>query len=255
MSGSSRGLEISMFSGLRVASLEYWMAHNKNGKNISAKLNINAYLNRVGRDGVSRRSLFTFACWGKLADAMAKCLKKGQEFNVTARCDEFQKTVFHNRQPVQMSDGTILKVRSYSWTIQDITLGPDSDKTINDEIGAGTRPADWAVAGSPGYVAWRQHVKQLMTEQPNPNTTRVDAEGRKLFGNAVLRIPTGPGISAYTSAPTAPQATTAAPAASPAPAQVATQVYTATAPNVAGAGQVVTPQVAPNVAPAQGVSI
>jgi len=49
MSGSARSIQSSNFAGLRVASLYFTPEYSKNGVNISAKLEINAFMNLPGR--------------------------------------------------------------------------------------------------------------------------------------------------------------------------------------------------------------
>ena len=45
MSGSARSLMGSDFAGMRVASTIFTPEHSRNGKNISAKLQVNAFMN------------------------------------------------------------------------------------------------------------------------------------------------------------------------------------------------------------------
>lgn len=234
MPGSARSIVVTTFTGLRVASTYYYPAHSKNGKNISQRLVINAFANVAKRGGEADSDVYTLTAWGKLADICAKSMSPGKEFNALAESKAYMGRVFQNNQPLQLSDGSLIQTRKYSWTILRLTFGEESHKLINSEIQKGIRPADWNTPGAPGYQTWRTILQQRMAIQFDPN--------KGTFGYARVRVPQGPGIGAYI--PNQPSN-----GGVPNSQQVASDVYNATV-NV-GATPQTTPAAAPSSAPVQ----
>jgi len=191
MSGSARSLEVHMFAGLRVASTTYYPAHSKNGKNISQRLVINAFKNIASsaNDGEGRNEVIQLTAWGKLADICARSMSPGKEFNASCDLHVYDGRVFHNGNPVQMSDGTVLTTKKQSFTIVRLTFGEESNKLIAHEIQAGIRPAGWNQIGSADHAAWVNTLKARQAVQFDPNLPT--------FGYAKVIIPQGPGIGAY----------------------------------------------------------
>lgn len=191
MSGSARSLQISSFSGLRVASCNYHPAHNKNGINISQRLVINAFMNIASRanDGAGRNDVISLTTWGKLADVCAKSMSPGKEFNCHGELHVYNGRVFDNDLMLTRADGTPILSKKMSFTITRLTFGEESNKHIADEIQKGFRPVDWNQMGSAGNTAWRERLRARGAVQFDPS--------QPVFGFAKVFPATGPGISAY----------------------------------------------------------
>lgn len=182
---------MSFFSGLRVASTTYYEAHNKNGVNISQRLSISAFMNIASsaNAGEGRNESITMTAWGKLADICAISMSPGKEFNALGELHVYQGRVFHNDQPVVMSDGVTLTTKKYSFTIVRLTFGEESNKLIAWEIQNGIRPADWNTPNSPGFQTWRDRLRARQATPYNP--------ALPTYGYANVIHPAGPGIGAY----------------------------------------------------------
>jgi len=198
MSGSARSLQMSFFSGMRVASTSYTPAHSKNGKNISAKLVVNAFMNIASRAnaGEGRNEAVPFTIWGKLADICAKSMSPGKEFNCFAQLHVYNGRVFmpsgvagQPGQQINDSTGQPVLTKKFSYTITMLTFGEESNKHILNEIQAGVRPADWNVAGSQGSLVWKETLKARQAIQYDP--------AHLTFGYARVYQPQGAGIGAY----------------------------------------------------------
>lgn len=191
MSGSARSLSISMFSGLRVASTSFTPEHSKNGKNISAKLVVNAFMNIASKanNGEGRNEAVPFTIWGKLAHICAKSMSPGKEFNCTARLHVYDGRVFVNRQPITDSTGKPITTKKFSYTVEMLTFGEESDKHIANEIQAGVRPAGWNVKGSAEHAQWLEILKARQAIQFDANAPT--------YGYARILKPTGENIGAY----------------------------------------------------------
>lgn len=233
MAGSARGLVSSHFSAVRVGGLDYYPAHSKNGQNISQRLVITTYLNQVS-NGKEKRMRFKLTAWNKLADTLAKCLSKGKEFSAVATPQQFEGRVFVGDTPLTLNDGTPVMTDKVSWTIREISLGADSEKTISAELAEGTRPVGWEKEGTQAREMWRQVLRARMNATFDPNS--------KTFGFARVRLPQGPGIGAYIPNQSATNG------AAPVPGQIAKDVFNA-AVNVGQVAQAA-PVAAPAAAPA-----
>lgn len=165
MAGTSNGFAKHQFTGARVGVTEknpliYTPAHRKpDGKEISARLVIPVLINEYGQtdpDG------YRLIAWGGRADLFAKNLPKGKEMHFFATSRSYWANVFNNAgQQIMQPDGvTPLQVRQLSFTIRDFVWGADSFASLQAEIAAGIRPADWNVPGSPGNTAWKQILAQ-----------------------------------------------------------------------------------------------
>lgn len=199
MSGSARSLQSSHFSGLRVASINFTPEYSKNGKNVSAKLTVNSFMNIASRanGGDGRNEVVPFTIWGKLAHICAKSMSPGKEWNCAANLHVYDGRVFQksvNGQPgvpVLAPDGTPLTTKKFSYTVGMMTFGEESNKHIMAEIQAGPsiRPADWNVAGSQGNLIWKEILKARQAVQFDPNSGT--------YGYARVYMPQGAGIAAY----------------------------------------------------------
>lgn len=230
MSGSARSLQMSSFSGLRVASLYFTPEYSKNGKNISAKLEINAFMNMPSRanDGEGLKDqIIKLTCWGKLAHICAKSMSNGKEFNMNGKMRVFDKRVFmpstiegQPGTPILKADGSPLMTKGTSFTINELTFGEESNKHIDREIQAGVRPIGWNVIGSPEAAQWKEILKSRQAIQFDPNSPT------GTYGYATIRMAAGAGIGAYVQDQpvTAVLATQVAPIAAVAPALVAAPI-------------------------------
>ena len=202
MSGSARSLQASFFTGLRVASTTFTPEYSKNGKNVSAKLVSNSFMNIASRanDGAGRNEAIPFTIWGKLAHTCAKAMSPGKEWHCIAQLHVYMGRVFKpgiNGQPgtvILGDDGQPLLTKKFSYTVSLLTFGEESNKHIQNEMQAminnqPVRPHDWNVIGSPGYVQWRETLKARMAIQFDPNMPT--------YGYARVLLPQGPGIGAY----------------------------------------------------------
>ena len=165
MAGTSNGFAKHMFVGARVGVTEknpliYTPAHLKpDQKVISARLVIPILINEYGQDDPDGYRLIA---WGGRADLFSKNLPKGKEMHFFATSRSYWANVFNNQgQQVMQPDGaTPVQIRQLSFTIRDFVWGADSFASLQAEIAAGLRPADWNVPGSPGNIAWKQILAQ-----------------------------------------------------------------------------------------------
>lgn len=204
MSGSARSLSMSMFSGLRAASTNYTPAYSKNGVNVSSKLNINAFMNIASRanGGEGRNEALSLTVWGKLADICAISMSPGKEFHATAQLHVYEGRVFmptiagQPGTPVLGADGQPLMTKKFSYTIQMLTFGEESNKHIANEIQAGVRRPGWNIAGHPDQLHWKE---TLALRQKTVFDARLPT-----FGYARVYMPQGAGIGAYIASVAAP---------------------------------------------------
>lgn len=202
MPGSARSLQISMFAGLRVASTTFTPEYSKNGKNISAKLVCNSFMNIASRanDGAGRNEAIPFTIWGKLAHVCAKSMSEGKEWNCISQLHVYDGRVFMpgvNGQPgtpILDHQGQPITTKKFSFTVSMLTFGEESWKHIQNEMqtminGAPLRPAQWNVPGTQDYANWRAILEARMAIQFDPNLPT--------YGYARIRMPEGPGIGAY----------------------------------------------------------
>jgi len=224
-----------------VASTYYTPAYSKNGENINAKLEINAFINQPNKTD----QIIKLTAWGKLGDSCAKSMSNGKEFSAfNCELNVYDKRVFMPSlvagQPgaaVLKPDGSPLTYKAQSYTIGRLGYGMESEKHIAREIQAGIRPLGWNVMGSMEAAQWKEILNSRKAIQFDPNSPT------GTFGYATIRMPQGVGVGAYIPGLTRANAPVAAP--------VATQPITATvavAP-VAGAPVVAAPLVAPIAAP------
>ena len=217
MSGSARSLQSCSFGGLRVASTYYTPAYSKNGDNINAKLEINAFINQPKKID----QIIKLTAWGKLADSCAKSMSKGKEFAAfNCELNVYDKRVFmpslvagQPGQAVLKADGSPLTIKSQSYTIGRLGYGMESEKHIAREIQERVRPIGWNVMGSVEAAQWKEILNARKAIQFDPNSPT------GTFGYATIRMPQGAGIGAYI--PQAQAQAVAAPLAQPVAATVA----------------------------------
>lgn len=194
MAGTSNGFAKHMFVGARVGVTEknpliYTPAHLKpDQKVISARLVIPILINEYGQDEPDGYRLIA---WGGRADLFCKNLPKGKEMHFFATSRSYWANVFNNQgQQVMQPDGaTPVQIRQLSFTIRDFVWGADSFASLQAEIAAGLRPADWNVPGSPGNIAWKQIIAQRAA---------TFYMGGEIFGYAKVVGPKTPGCQILT---------------------------------------------------------
>ena len=241
MSGSARSLQSSDFSGIRVASTYFTPEYSKNGENISAKLEINCYLNQPNK----KDQIIKLTAWGKLAHSCAKSMSGGKEFAAfNCELNVYDKRIFmpslvQGQPGVQINkpDGSPLTMKAQSYTIGRLGYGMESNKHIADEIALKVRPINWNIIGSVEAAQWTEILKARQAIQFDPNSPT------GTYGFATIRMPVGAGIGAYI-----PKI---APVAAPiVAAPVAAPVVAAVAAPIVAQPIVAAPVAAPVVAPA-----
>lgn len=250
MSGSSRSLHISVFTGLRVASVTFTPEYSKNGKNISAKLVCNSFMNIASsaNGGEGRNEAVPFTVWGKLAHICAKSFSPGKEWNCLAHLHVYDGRVFmpgvgnQPGTPILGPDGQPLTTKKFSYTVQMLTFGEESNKHIANEIQMQLRPPNWNVAGHPEQAQWKAILQSRQATQFDPNLPQ--------YGYARIIMPQGEGIGAYNPALNTQAVAQPAPAAAPAAPVVAAPVADTTAAVAATFATPVATPAAPVAAPA-----
>jgi hypothetical protein len=167
MSGSSHGITKHHFIGGRVGTSDkikmlYTPAHVKaDGKPVSARLVVPILVNEFRKQDPNS---YRLVAWGALADLFAKNLSQGKEMTFICDGSSYWGNVFYSdgTQVLQKDGRTALQTRQTSFTIREFTWGSDSNRTEQEEIGAGMqsgegrRPAQWNITGSPDNLAWKQ---------------------------------------------------------------------------------------------------
>jgi hypothetical protein len=195
MSGSARSLQSLDFGGLRVSRTFFTPEYSKNGENISAKLEINCYVNQPGKT----KQMIKMTAWGKLAHSCAKSMSEGKEFSAfNCELNVYDKRIFMPSlvagQPgvqIDKPDGSPLTMKAQSYTIGKLGYGMESEKHVAREIAAKTRPIGWNVIGSVEAAQWTEMLKARQAIQFDPNSPT------GTYGWAEIRMPAGPGIGAY----------------------------------------------------------
>lgn len=228
MSGSARSLQSVNFAGLRVASTYFTPEYSKNGENISAKLEVNCYINQPNK----KDQIIKLTAWGKLAHSCAKSMSNGKEFSAfNCELNVYDKRIFMPSlvagQPgtqINKPDGSPLTMKSQSYTIGRLGYGMESEKHIAREIAANMRPIGWNIPGSVEAATWTEMLKARQGVQFDPNSPT------GTYGFATIRMPIGAGIGAYIPKTVA---VAAAPIVATAAAPLVAQPIVAAAPLVA----------------------
>lgn len=177
---------VSTFNGARIAGVAtYTPNHIMPGgqKPNGAKAEFNIFQN-AGK----KKFVFRITAWGKMADVIARSGSVGKEVSIIASVGSYEARVWlinpdGSRQFVTKPDGNPLLTTKVGFTIQSLTFGADSAKTIADEIALGKRPANWNAAGHADQVAWKNLCATKNAEQYVP--------GAVTFGLANVFLPPG----------------------------------------------------------------
>jgi hypothetical protein len=162
----------------------YIPAYRKAGsdKVIQAQCKFAVYQNIRGK-----RLKFDITAWGKLADAIAKYGATGKEITIIGEMNSYDGRVWMQtpdgapRQCYTQADGSPLFVTKVGITIKHMKLGNDSDKTVQEEISAGTRPQGWNDSRSPGKQQWLAICAERSKIQFTPGSSH--------FGYARVSLP------------------------------------------------------------------
>lgn len=185
MSNKTGSFNTANFTSLRIAGAPtYVPAHiNASGKMVQSMCTFGAFQNLNGRP-----HRFRFTAWGGMADVVAKACATGKKVSVAARIESYMGKVIQqdaqgNAHYVQNGQGAPLEVEKTGFVVEDISLGEDSQKTIDAEIQAGQRGQYWNVPGTQDALNWAEERKRRNSLQFNAQSPT--------FGFANVRIPNG----------------------------------------------------------------
>lgn len=185
--GGNTGANLVQMMGCRIAgSPNYIPAYVKTGgdpnKPIQAQCKFSVYMNVR-----NRKMKFEITAWGKMADIIARSGATGKEITIFAEMNSYKGRVWlptpdgQPRQHVTLADGQPLLIDKIGFTIRNMHWGPDSAKTIQEEIMAGRRPQGWNDPTSPGKQQWLQMCADRNRQQYVPGNT--------MFGYARVTMP------------------------------------------------------------------
>lgn len=214
--GRAKGWITSSCAGARVAGtdgnpgLTYIPAHTVNGKPFSQRVTFTVYVNSnkgTGRDGTPGRSdRFQFVAYGALADSLCRSMSNGKAIDAVLKPHSYQGRSFNNGVMRLEADGSpVIEEKVGFQIVESPTYGEDAQKTIDQEIATGRRPANWNVANHPDNATWTQMLRDRANVQYIP--------GNPTFGYARVIVPQGAGIVMVTQTATGPAAKAAATAA------------------------------------------
>ena len=212
--GRAKGWITSACAGARVAGrdgdlgLTYIPAHTINGKPYSQRVTFTVYINSnkgIGRDGSPGRSdRFQIVAYGALADSICRSMSNGKAIDAVLKPHSYEGRSFDANRVMRLeADGTPVMIEKVGFQIvESPTYGEDSQKTIDQEVATGRRPANWNVANHPDSATWTQMLKDRANVQYVP--------GSQVFGYARVITPQGNGIAQVAQTPTGPAARAAA---------------------------------------------
>lgn len=185
--GNGKGFNnVNLFNCRIAGPATYIPAHTKPGaaKAIDAQANFTVYQNI--RD---RKMEFRVTAWGKMADIIARGGATGKQIHLECSIHSYRKRVWlptpngAQRQFVTLADGQPLMETAVGFTLEHMTFGVDSAKTIQEEIQSGFRPIGWNDPTQPGYQEWRNRCAQ--------NNAIEFQQGMTQFGYAKVATPEG----------------------------------------------------------------
>lgn len=182
--GNGRSINTVTLIDCRIAGpANYTPAHYKPGsdKETQAQAKFSVYQNIR-----SKKMTFPITAWGKMADVIARGGATGKQLHLICSMHSYRGRVWFptpdgaERQFVQLMDGQPLLIDKIDLTLEDISFGADSAKTVQAEIENGFRPAGWNNPASPDYRAWREQCAVN-------NATQFDETMTNWFGYARVR--------------------------------------------------------------------
>lgn len=191
-SGNGRGINTITMIDCRLAGpADYIPAHIKQGtqKEIPAQANFTVFQNI--RD---KKMAFPVTAWGKMADVIARGGATGKQLHLVCSAHSYRGRVWYptpegvQPQFVLRNDGQPLLVEKIGFTVENISFGKDSEKTIQEEINAGFRPHGWNNPADPGYQVWREICRR--------NNSLQYTVGMVQFGYAKVKQVNGVAIQA-----------------------------------------------------------
>jgi hypothetical protein len=183
---------------MRVASTYFTPEHNIDGRDVSAKLQINAFMNIASKanGGKGRSEVVPFTIWGKMAHICAKSMSPGKEFHCDGGVKVYDGNCYYKSEvkgtpgeQIFNKDGSPVKTKKMSFTIGLLIFGEEGNNHILAELnaknadGSAVRPADWNVQGSPGQAMWKEVLKARSAVQFDANSVT--------YGYATVRMPRG----------------------------------------------------------------
>lgn len=214
--GRAKGWITSACAGARVAGkdgqpgLTYIPAHTVNGKLRNQRVTFTVYINSnkgTGRDGSPGRSdRFQLVAYNALADSLCRSMSNGKAIDAVLKPHSYEGRSFNNGVMRLEADGSPVITEKVGFQIvESPTYGEDAQKTIDQEIATGRRPANWNVANHPDNAIWIQMLRDRANVQYIP--------GSPTFGYARVIVPQGAGIVMVAQVATGPAARAAAAAA------------------------------------------
>lgn len=183
---SNSGANQTQLMGCRIAGPgNYIPAHRQN--NNPDKINQAQCKFTVFQNIRGKRMRFDITAWGKWADTIAKYGATGKEITIFGELNSYRGRVWMQtpdgtpRQCYTHPDGSPVYVDKIGITLKNGHFGPDSDKTVQEEIRAGIRPQGWDNSATPGKQQWREicATRKQMQYQP----------GMERFGYARVSLP------------------------------------------------------------------
>jgi len=184
--GNGHGINVVTLIDCRIAGpATYIPEHPKQNaqpgdKNIQAQADFTVFQNI--RD---KKMTFEITAWGKMADVVARGGATGKQVHLVCSLHSFRGKVWFPvpdgapRSFVTRADGQPLLIEKTGLTLEDISFGTDSAKTIQEEIARGFRPVGWNDPANPGYQDWRNRCAQNNALQYQP--------GMEWFGYAKVK--------------------------------------------------------------------
>ena len=184
--GNGHGINTITLIDCRIAGpADYIPAHPKQNaqpgdRDIQAQADFTVYQNI--RD---KKMTFEITAWGKMADVIARGGATGKQVHLICSMHSYRGKVWFPvpdgapRQFVTRADGQPLMIEKVGLTLEDISFGVDSAKTIQEEINRGFRPLGWNDPSNPGYQDWRNRCAQNNAIQYQP--------GMEWFGYARVK--------------------------------------------------------------------
>ncbi len=178
---SGNGFNAVTLIDCRIAGApSYYPAHLKDGKTVQAQTEFTVYQNVR-----NRKMAFKVNAWGKMADVIARGGAPGKQVHLVCNIHSYKGRVWVEDQAsgqftfLTKPDGQPILTDKVGLTVENLTFGVDSAKTIQEEIQTGFRPVGWNDPASPGYLEWRNRCAQNNAVQFVP--------GMETFGYAKVR--------------------------------------------------------------------